>query len=167
MPGQHEKVKRVYASIRLHEFQTKEPTSSLAHEKVPDRSPREDPHMIDKQSDKSRPVGMPDVNDSRSRHVDAVESQYSKFRLRGIYIRPRHNEVQEIGLECPARGSGEYVNTISKPFGVEFEDPATIHNACDGFRLGFRSLDSEVWIQHLPIKKFVAVRPGHGCSPLR
>ena len=84
MPGQRAKVKCVCASIRLHYFQTKEPTSSLAQEKVPERSPREDPHMIEKQRDKSRPIGMPDVKDKRARHVDAIE-----LRIQAIYIGPR------------------------------------------------------------------------------
>jgi hypothetical protein len=33
----------------------------------------EDLHHIDKQSDKNRPIGIPDVNDSSASHVNATK----------------------------------------------------------------------------------------------
>lgn len=37
------------------------------------KNPREDSRCIDKQPDKSCPEGIPDVSDSRARHVDAMQ----------------------------------------------------------------------------------------------
>jgi hypothetical protein len=125
LPGQREEVECVYASLRLGDFQTKEPKSSPAQGKVLVKEPKgKDSHIIDKQCDKSCPIGMPDVDNRRARHVDAIKLVLS---LGDIYKAPPPEKAWSqrgagIGIEWPARGSGECVNSISKPFGVEFVD---------------------------------------------
>ena len=46
------------------------------------KSPRENSRSTDKQPEKSRPEGMPDVSDMKVRHVDAI-----KLGFKG-YVRP-------------------------------------------------------------------------------
>lgn len=73
--------------------------------------------------------------------------------------RPSHNEVQPCRrLDWPCQGPGECVNSISRPFAVEFMDPATTHNACDGFR------SSEVWIQRPNTSSKILLLSGRRCS---
>jgi hypothetical protein len=88
LPNQRKKGERVHLSSRLNNCQTKEPTSSMFRRIQVKKSPREDSHSTDKQPDKSSPEGIPDVNDSRARHVDAMQSSWVVFS-RDIYtVRP-------------------------------------------------------------------------------
>jgi hypothetical protein len=53
-----------YSSSRLHEFQTSEPTISLAQENILVEGPRANSQSIEKLPDKDSPIGSLEVNES-------------------------------------------------------------------------------------------------------
>jgi hypothetical protein len=71
--NQREKGEGVDSSLRLHDFQTSEPTSSLYQENISKQRARGNSHRCEKQSDKNCPIGIPEVHDRRARHGDAVK----------------------------------------------------------------------------------------------
>ena len=56
----------------------------------------EDSHSTDNLPDKHRPVGIPKINDSRARHIDAVELSFVKLSLRDIYKGPAPKKARPL-----------------------------------------------------------------------